>query len=394
MMTFKKLLTLALLASVTLNFSACSILYGEKGFFRGKEKDYLKTGQIKEMTVPEGISSPTFEPIYAIPKVYSTDEFGDRPELEDYVVPRPSAINIDKSAVGAKIQKLGAKRWIFLDAPTSQIWPRTQNFLSELGITVEYNNPREGIIDTTAITYKDDRSTHSRFRIKLEKGIHPDTTEVHIVHMQYSADQAPDTQFEWPEASHDTQKEADLLNDLASVLIENLSNNSASLMGQNVGGSLKVEFLSDSNEPIMRLRLSRNRAFATLSHSLKKDGFVLWEESPDQGLFYIGYQNTDKKGLLSRWFGKKISPDNAPDTLANLLQKMPRTAETKSMFPLQSTASSERSDSAKTDAEQGFIAVLKRNDKVMDFVIRDTNGNALEREQAKALLRLVRKNLI
>ncbi len=374
-----------------LALSACGTMFGDHGVFRGKTKDYLRTDALAPMDVPPEFNSRSLQPLYAIPQVRPRDEFGDYLSLGDFEVPRPAAINTEKSKASVKLQKLGDKKWIFLNASTSQVWPRTQNFLSEYGIRVVSSSPANGVIETADVVFKDALETKSRFRIRIEKGVHPETTEVHILQTEFAKDEVVPAAIDWPQVSKNIERERLLLDELANVLAKNVNNNAASLLGQNVGGGLKVEFLQNNSEPTMHLRLIAERARATIVHALERDGFLLWEELSDEGLYYVGFNSNfgGGNGMFRRLFGNSL-PETAPYPIAELLKHLAPQSEVKEKFD---RIEGVQYGEALPDTT-GFLVVLDRVDNGVDVVVRDVRGLRLPRDEAKELLRTIRKNLI
>lgn len=381
-----KLATLSILFLI----SGCSSMFGEHGVFRGKSKDYLDTGAISSITVPAELQGGNISQLYVIPEVSPRDEFGDPIVLGEYKVPRPDPINVEKGNVGVKLQSLGEKKWIFLNASTSQVWPRTQNFLSEYGLSVAYSNPSKGIIETSDVVFKENPDTRSRYRIYIEKGIHPETTEIHVVHVEFPAQQGLSSQFSWPSVSHNVEHERTLLNELAAVLAKSVNNNSASLLGQNVGGDLKVEFVKESKEARMRLYLDPDRAKATVAHALNRGGFMLWEESETSDLFYVGYDpdRDDSPGFFSRLF--RGGSGKAPHTMNTVLQHLSNTSDVKTLF---SNTSGVGFNDPLPEAS-GLLVKLNSSKKGVTVIVRDVRGERLANNETKELLRLIRQNLI
>ncbi len=365
-------------------------MFGEHGVFRGKSKDYLDTGSITSISVPAELQGGSISQLYVIPEVSPRDEFGDPIVLGEYQVPRPEPINIEKGNVGVKLQALGEKKWIFLNASTSQVWPRTQNFLSEYGLKVAYSSPRKGIIETSDVVFKESPNTRSRYRIYIEKGIHPETTEIHVVHVEFPAEKGLSKQYTWPKVSHNIEHERTLLNELAAVLAKSVNNNSASLLGQNVGGDLKVEFVKESNEARMRLYLDQDRAKATVAHALNRGGFMLWEESETSDLFYVGYDpdRDDSPGFFSRLF--KGGSDKAPHTMNTVLQHLSNTSDVKTLF---SKTNGVGFNDPLPEAS-GLLVKINNNQKGVTVIVRDVRGERLANNETKELLRLIRQNLI
>ncbi|WP_075185915.1 outer membrane protein assembly factor BamC [Teredinibacter haidensis] len=374
----------------------CSTFFGKHGVFRGRGNDYLAAAPIKGLALPEGIQSVLSEPMYPVPDVNAVDEFGDPVNIAEYKVPRPLPLG-DKGEIGVKIQKLGDERWIYLNASTAQVWPRTQYFLSQFDLDIARSNATAGIIETNWMKFTNDEVNAVRFQIHLSKGIHPETSEIHVLHMQRSREEAANNPNQpWPKTSDDTERESWLLGELAKTLAESVDNSSASLLGQNVGGDLKAGFTRDHNEPTLSIRLPNSRAWATISHSAKKEGFKTWEADSDLGLLYVGYAPYDEDGegffsKLAFWSKKKGLPDTAPHKMAELLANLDNSTDVMQRF---NGVTGAAFSGLKLAQAQGYLLVVSPNGAEILVNIRDFYGNRLPDGKAKDFLRLLRKNLI
>lgn len=379
------------------NLAGCSAFFGKHGVFRGRGADYLKAASIKPVEVPEGMKSVEMEPLYPIPEVRATDEFGDPVSLDDYDVPRPLPVG-DKGEVGVKIQKLEEDRWIYLNASTAQVWPRTQYFLNSGDLDVDVSNAAKGIIETSWLGFKDDPTTGVRFRLTLEKGIHPETTEIHVLEQQVDravleAGQMPP----WPAHSDSDEREEWLLRELANSLAKTVDNNAASLLGQNVGGDLKAGFTRYKGEPTMVLHLPEARAWATLAHAANEDGFKVWDESRESGVLYVGYTTYDEEEagylhFLAFWSDAKPLPKKAPMTLAELLSNLYDDPSVHAKFAQAQGTAFNRVSLHKKVA--GYLLVMTYDDGKAMVNIRDVRGKRIASEDAKHFLQILRKNLI
>lgn len=373
---------------------ACSTFFGDQGVFRGRGKDYLRSGSIKSIEVPAKLESKALSPVYGIPSVETNDEFGDVQSLEGYDTPRPPSVNTDKSGVGVKLQRLGTQRWIFINASTSQVWPRTQNFLSQYDMKPAISKVRDGLIETDWISFKEDLATHSKYRILLQKGIHPDTSEIHILHAQAPKEQG---YVQWSTESHDAEREKWLLDELAGVLAQSVNNNSASLLGQNVGGDVKAKLTRFGNEPALRLDLPRRRAWASVSHAFDKEGFKLWAEAKDYDLFYVGYKpftGKKKRGILRKaflfWKENPIVSDRPSVSFEEALSHLDDSQAVKARFAQVRGADFRQP----LKGANGFFVFIQRHDGYEYVTVFDSFGKSLPGHEAKAMLRVIRRNLI
>lgn len=393
----KRFGSLLLLGSTLGALSACSMFYGEEdSLLRDRDKDYRRAEPTPAMTVPDGMRSPKFEPLYPVPEVSASDEFGDPLRLEQYEVPRPNVVSADENAFGVKLQTLDGKRWIYLSAATSQVWPHVQSFLTQNDVAVAVSNARSGLIETDWLQYSDDDSIMARFQISLEKGVHAGSTEIHLTEYQQSMGGDPQAPAQWPKSSIDDAREEWMVRLLAKHLAESISNTSASLLGQNIGGDVKAGFVKNAAEPTLRIRLSKGRSWGSLIHSARQEGFVSWDRSEAKGLIYAGYY---EKQHIERSTWKKIItlgidgklPLSVEHSLDDIIKHLSGAKDVRKTF---ADIDGAEFNDALSKVQEGYLIVLTHNGESADIVIRDHRGRRIEPEEAKQLLRVLRKNLI
>lgn len=384
--------------------SACSTFFGDSGIFRSRGKDYLAAGPIKPVEVPKGMSVTSLEELYLVPNIQVKDEFGDSLELGEYEVPRPREFTTDKSGVAVKIQSQLERRWIFLNASTSQVWPQTQSFLSQSDFEVILSDANKGVIETGWMQFKNDLSTKSRFRIDIEKGIHPDTTEVHVRQIELPSGEELPADFTWPALSDNADREKFVVDNLARALAENVDNKAASLMGQNVGGKDRVEYANTNNEPQLKIRLPWERAYASLASSVKSEAFTYWDQDGDRRLFYLGYKpgTIKEKGFfrkLAFWSSDDDEETQVsatpPVSLAEVLTKLEDKPTVRQVFgEMPGVAFGED----KLPNSSGYLFVVRSSvengEEVQGVIVRDYRGRKLPASLSKEMLRLLRSNLI
>ncbi|MFT7558856.1 MAG: outer membrane protein assembly factor BamC [Flavobacteriales bacterium] len=390
-------LAVTVLISVTImSLAACSSKKNDDdGMFRNFSREHLKAGSIKKIDIPEELDSKAFDPLYPIPIVNVTDEFGDLVDLSEFRVPRPAGISSDEDAFGVKIQKLSDERWIFVSASTSQVWPRTQSFLALSDVDVARADAEQGVIETDWVQFKDEADKKLRFRISLEKGLHPETTEIHIREVEFALDTEVPSPFIWPKQSVNDTREEWMVGKLSEHLAETIDNASASLLGQNVGGPLKADFVDNAVEPTLRVNLSASRAWATISYASRQENFVQWEKNRTQGIIFSNYSEdfTQKRGFfgfLKFWRSYKSRDDKAPYDLAEVTKHLSSSAHSRQVFD---GLDGVEFGAALKDTE-GYLIIMQHNGEYADIIVRDQRGRLLPRDQAKAMIRALRKNLI
>lgn len=387
-----------LLPSVRLNLAPAGMIFLALAvsssltgcIFRDRSEDYQRTGSIKPITLPEGVTSVPLEPLYPIPEVQEQSAFYDI-RTDGFVVPRPEQMSAEGEKSKIKIQKVGELRWILAEAPTSQVWPLTQSFLSRAGINVAQSAPSTGLIQTDWVVFKADPDIRNQFRIRIEKGLRPETTEIHVLQHQVEGERA--TFDSWPEKSTNPERESWLLDELANALAGDIDNKAASLLGQAVGGSTKAELFMDGTEPALRLRVPRSRAWATMAHSLTREGFIPWDEASDKGVFYAQFRDESKK---RNWFIRLFTFEpasatkEAPHTLDEVLTHLSPQEEVRRLFgEMEGAAFGEP-----LEKSYGYLVVLypEGNDYIVK--VRNARGERIDLADNKRMLTVLRRNLI
>lgn len=358
------------------------------GFFNDHSRDYQRAASIKPIVLPEGVKSQTLEPLYPIPKI--AEQEINLADLGNGSAPRPDPLSKNLEEAKVKIQKVGEDRWILAEAPSGQIWPLTQSFLAEFGIGLAKTQASIGLVETNWIEFKDDATQKHRFRIRIEQGVHPDTTEVHILEQQVGKSSAT-VDVPWPNESTNPARETWLVDSLANSLALGISNRAASLLGQTVGGEVKSGLKFHKGEPAMVMRLSLERAKASLSRALSNEGFVKWGQSDDGLLYLEGYVDQDSPpGWFARTLLRRKSTANAnPPVPWHLAAQHLDEVYSADFSGLSGVAFGP----ANKKAKGYWVRLLPQGDEQI-VLIRDIRGAPLEPLAAKALLSVLRRNLM
>ena len=360
--------------------------------FRDRGNDYLLAEPIKPIVVPSKYNANSLEELYVVPTL-QTDDFD---LTEAFETPRPEALATSNFEESVKIQKLGAKRWILMNSPPSEVWPRIRNFLAANKVAVADSDAVAGTIDSAWLQFKDSPEVRDRYRVYVEQGVQPDSTEIHIRHDAANVSNTVSSS-EWPELSINPEREAWMLDELAATLASEASTGSASLLAQGIGGGPKISVKMLAGEPVLRMALSYERARATIAHALRQQGFTTFDLEIDNGIFYVGYEkpvNPDEESWYTRWFGGAseavipTTPYSLSELLANL--QVPDSPEARAIFPgVKAFGVGE-----KLTEIPGYLVVVLATEAQVDIRIRDGYGNRLNKREAKEKLSIIRRNLI
>lgn len=377
------------LLPLSLCVAACSWMGND---FRDRGNDYLLADPIKPIVVPSKYKSNSLEELYVVPTI-QTDDFD---LTEEFETPRPEALATANFEESVKIQKLGSKRWILVNSPPSEVWPRVRAFLATNNVAVFDSDAMAGTIDSAWLQFKESPELKDRYRLMIEQGVQPDSTEIHIRHNAAPV-AAADTSAAWPELSTNPDREAWMLDELAATLASQASTGSTSLLAQGIGGGQKISVKTLNGEPVLRMALAYERARATIAHALRQEGFTTFDLALEEGIFYVGYEmpvDPEEASWYVRWFGgasEAVIP-TTPYSLAEVLAglQVADSPESRAIFP---TIQNIGAGKALTEVPGYLVVVMASADQV-DIRIRDGYGKRISKREAKEKLSIIRRNLI
>lgn len=383
MLTKESVLKTALVGGLCVLVSGCGSMFGEDGYFRDRGDDYLRSEAIEPLQYPEGVKTERVQAIYGIPEISNEDDFDSAEEFE---VPRPQSLSANLLEETVKIQKLAGRRWILVNVPPSEVWPQLRSFLAQNNLDVVYADTNNGVLETSWIQFKDDLSKKDKFRLQIDQGVQPDTSEIHITHMNIDSSIPAAGQVNWPMSSMNPEREGILLDELAATLASDMSG-STSMLAQNIGSTSKVNLAQDAGEPILKMQLEFKRAWATLGYSANQEGYTTFDDDIAVGMYYVTYiKPVEESDSWFSWGSAEPKIPRSPYSLAQILNHLP---EGSGIF-----SGVTGNNSKPLDDVPGYLIVIRGDDLDISVRIRDGYGQKLEPKQARKLLKILRRNLI
>ncbi|MFM2345077.1 MAG: hypothetical protein RLZZ210_1690 [Pseudomonadota bacterium] len=85
-----------------------------------------------------------------------------------FIEQRNNQNKVLSSVPDARIERDGQRRWLVVNKPANEIWPKLEKFWSDLGFKLEYNSPETGIMETNWLENKAN-APNDAFRQLLSK---------------------------------------------------------------------------------------------------------------------------------------------------------------------------------------------------------------------------------
>lgn len=291
--------TIAMLSSL----SACSMLglelFGEEGFFRDREGDYLEAETIPRIVVPDTMDSYIIDDLLVIPTLSNNtgQPFIQAPR------PRPLQRDPDRSVI---VQSMNEKSWAVVDASVSQVWPRVRQYWLEKDIELALENPANGLLETNWFINGDNSDTQEKIRVVVEPGFQDESAEVSLIQISVPQNSEVSERVNWPQESMDPDYASEVLNEISVYLANEMRNYQAStvsFLAGNMPSAGKATMLSEGGINMLHLRSDFDRSWAAVGRAIERAGIEIIEENIGEGLFSVAYGETDvieEPGLMQR----------------------------------------------------------------------------------------------
>ena len=296
-----------------------------EGLFIDPRDDYLDAKQDGDLAYPSdlpdlGETDPF--PIPPTPESQNPRYYPERPPL-------PDAIYANDNRDEVRVQRLQGRQWLVIPEAPTTVWPKLKQFLAENGVQIPHEAPDVGRLNTEWLAIadesyrdvvravlKDAKQENSlsvgrdRFLIRVEQGLRVFTTEVHVRHENDSlAQPAADDLVDLNTLNSAlTAAETEFVREVGAYVAAKVSEQVVSRVAQRIGSTQKAELVRDaSGNPILRLFLDYERAWATLAQSLGSAQVEVVDANKDDGRYEVKLEESVFGGDHSKGFFCRIT---------------------------------------------------------------------------------------
>jgi outer membrane protein assembly factor BamC len=303
-----------------------------------KRIDYKSQGgQLPPLEVPPDLTRPGGDERYAVPDVNARRGTATYSEYSrERTTPSgatPGSGTVLPQVDNARIQRDGNQRWLVVKGAPEQVWRTVKDFWQEAGFIVNVEIPAAGIMETDwaenrarvdagtvrnalsrMLDFAYSSSERDKFRVRIERGTEPGTTEIFISHRgmeevythQMTADQA---YTRWQPRPPDPLLEAQMLGRLMLRFGTAPQRAQAELAAPSATPPRATLVKGNDGERTLTLEDQFDRAWRRVGLALDRVGFTVEDRDRSQGLYYVRYidpqidnKTAEKPGLLSRLF--------------------------------------------------------------------------------------------
>jgi len=324
--------------------SACS---SSGGLFSTDDKSYRsqQAGTVDNLEIPPDLSSSAIQDAMEIPGGASASysEYRTRQQGEGGVGgSRLAGSQVLPEFPGIEYHRDGDQRWLLIDAPPDQVWPKVVEFWRKNGLLLVQQDPTIGVMTTDWLESRADikqgfltefirkafdsaysSATRDQFRVRLERGAEPGTTELFLTHrgmeekLKENVSGEADTTY-WTPRPNEPGTEAAMLRSLMVYLGATEEQAERDLAQQQSGGiaSERAQLLKTADKVELVVDEGFARAWRLTGVALDRVGFAVEDRNRSQGIYYVRYntlEDKQKKGFfasLAFWQDDEIDSQN------------------------------------------------------------------------------------
>jgi outer membrane protein assembly factor BamC len=307
---------------------ACTALGACTTVDEKRKVDYKNARALPPLEVPPDLTAlpETNSPVASAPAAATFSNFatdrGPAPvatEAQTAVLPR---------IANARIERDSQMRWLVVQASPEALWPRVREFILNTGLIVERENPAAGILETD---WRENRprvgsagqlfvtrwlgtlfstGMRDRFRIRLERGFQPGTTEIYVAHQgmeEIVVGAGPDKDAggsKWQPRATDPDLEIELMRQLMVALGQTEEQAAAVVAQAPAAPPERAQLARRGDSFMLQLDDSLDRAWRRVGLSLDRVGFTVEDRDRSKGVYYVRYLDPDKGTSEPGWFSR------------------------------------------------------------------------------------------
>lgn len=328
----KKLLDVRSGGSVLL----ASLLLVGCGLLDSKKTDYRAVKPGKPLEVPPELSAPAKDDRYTVSEASTrgttfSSYNAERAALKATATPVESeatakAAQLVPSNDKLRIERVGNQRWLVMPGTPAQVWSQLKRFVESRGLLVKSESPELGLLETEwaekavyvpeagirgqlarALGSLYSTSERDKYRIRIEAGKEPGTTEVFVSHrgVEEVFVSADHVETRWQPRPNDPELEAELLLRLVRFVgVDEAKADAIVAASKVVAASGDRARLVDGDNKLQVVVEERfDRAWRRVGLALDRNGFTVEDRDRANGLYYVRYVDplADKPAANKSW---------------------------------------------------------------------------------------------
>ena len=358
-------------------------LYGcssDGKYFSDSEREYRTQQEtVDDLEIPPDLTSQNIQDAMIIPGAGSAsyEEYASQREK------RSTGTLVGEEVLpefeGIQVERDGDKRWLVIHAEPNHVWPKVVEFWRKNGLLLVEQNPVIGVMKTDWLESRADikqgfvteffrkvlggvysSATRDQFRVRLDRGLEPGTTELYLTHrgmeekLKEDVSGEADTTY-WTPRPNDPDIEASMLRSLM-VHLGVSADKAKEAIAANESREKRSRFIK-GDPPELWIDEAFARAWRLTGVALDRVGFAVEDRDRSNGTYFVRYS--------------KLSEDQKEDE--GFLSKLAFWSD----------------DEAKIDSEVQYQVKLISDEERTRVVVRDEQGGEADKLAVETILSLI-----
>ncbi|MCU7827934.1 MAG: outer membrane protein assembly factor BamC [Candidatus Thiodiazotropha sp. (ex Myrtea sp. 'scaly one' KF741663)] len=299
------------------------------GFFSDSEREYRKQREtVQDLEVPPDLTRSAIQDAMVVPGAggASYEAYTQRDKQV------ASGVAVDGEVLpdfeNLSVQRDGDQRWLVIQGEPQQVWPKVVDFWRKNGLLLVEQDPAIGVMKTDWLESRVDikqgaiteffrkavggvftSATRDQFRVRLEPGLQPGTTELYLTHrgmeekLVENVSGEADTTY-WTPRPNDPGIEAAMLRSLM-LHLGVTQEQAETLLAQEQEAQPRSRLVKNAQVSELYIRESFARAWRLTGVALDRVGFAVEDRDRSAGIYYVRYNQlesdkAEKKGFFSK----------------------------------------------------------------------------------------------
>ncbi len=305
------------------NLSGCSAF---NKVFPDRSEDYKEAKAAAQLEIPPQMTTTTLSDSLIVDNESTSLSDYDAQKHPPTAAPESSVLPVQEDV---QLKRDRDRRWLVLKGAPNAVWPRAREFWLEQGFLIVREDPVTGIIETDWAENREvipqgpvrsligkvfdgaySSSLRDKYRMRLERGEEPGTTEVFITHqgMEEELEGDPDQirTSVWTPRPSDPGLEVEKLKQLLAFL--GAGPEQVAKLDKTVEPAPERASLlkNDNDSATLVVHEEFSRAWRSVGVALDRVGFAVEDRNRSEGIYYVRYRDLERtendKGLFSRLF--------------------------------------------------------------------------------------------
>ena len=294
--------------------------------------DYKSVRQGRSLEVPPDLTQAPSDNALGVPK-------GGSASMADYEKSGGVDVGAQRTAAvhasvlpaqdNVRMERAGNERWLVVKGSPQEVWTRLKQFWATRGLNLAKENPETGVMETDWAEHRPDidvggitgflkrtiggnyvAGVRDRFRVRIEAGREPGTTEIYLAHSgmveRLSSDNSEVRTTYWEARPSDPDLEAEMLR-LIMVDLGASEEKAKQVVADSASSAPKARLVSDNGVQKLMLDGDFANTWRQVGIALDRVGFSVQDRNREQGVYFVRYEDpaksARKKSFLKKVFG-------------------------------------------------------------------------------------------